>query len=142
MSPDVRLCQLVRGKLSYSCVISCARQVRTTISVLCGAHAIFLLVKAAAVAVTAPGDTWPQPRQPDEPQSPGTAGGGSSGEGHGGGGAAGGFSGLYPYSYMADGGYVAWVGLAYMYISIGGLLVGLGGPWGSVCKVRVNIGLH
>lgn len=133
---------LTVGQPPRSCVTHPAPrdQVRTAISVLCGAHAIFLLVKAAAVAVTAPGDTWPQPRQPVEPQSPDTAGdssgsvtGSGGGAGYGGGGEAEGFSGLYPYSYTADGGYVAWVGLAYMYISIGGLLVGLGGSWGWVC---------
>lgn len=47
-------------------------QVRTAIGVMCLAHATLLLVKAAAVAVTAPDDLWPAA----PPHPPGGAAGG------------------------------------------------------------------
>ncbi|KAG2446750.1 hypothetical protein HYH02_008311 [Chlamydomonas schloesseri] len=48
------------------------QQVRTAIGVMCLAHATLLLVKAAAVAVTAPDDLWPAA----PPHPPGGAAGG------------------------------------------------------------------
>jgi hypothetical protein len=37
------------------------------VSILCGSHATALLVKAAAVAVTAPPDPWPVLPPPSDP---------------------------------------------------------------------------